>query len=246
MKLICYPTSGDLPQIQPAPAERRWMDATPHSFAYRCLPLTIANSHGWEILSSCSFVAVWSGGLEKEAIRIATEPSDAGRGPISHFGSGILTFHVCALFRTEPGVNLWVTGPVNRPKDGIAPLSGVVEADWAPYTFTMNWRFTRAHQPIRFAKGEPFCFFFPLQRETLEAVDLEVRDLDHDQKLAAEYRSWAEGRAQFNKDLTVDGSVARKEKWEKKYYRGLNPAGETAIDGHKTKLRLKAPVDLRR
>ena len=31
---------------------RAWMDATPHSFAYRCLPLTVANSHGWEILNA--------------------------------------------------------------------------------------------------------------------------------------------------------------------------------------------------
>jgi Family of unknown function (DUF6065) len=30
--------------------ERAWMDATDQRFAYRCLPLNIANAHGWEIL----------------------------------------------------------------------------------------------------------------------------------------------------------------------------------------------------
>ena len=126
MKLICYPTSGIAPRIRPGPAAREWMDRAPESFAYRCLPLTIANAHGWEVLSPCAFTAVWTGGVGKEAVRIEADAPERLR-PISHFGSGILTFHVPALFRTEPGVNLWVTGPVNRPKDGIAPLSGVIE-----------------------------------------------------------------------------------------------------------------------
>ena len=94
---------------------------------------------------------MWSGGKELEAIRIKTA-GPAHLAPISHFGSGVLTFHVTVLFRTEPGINLWVTGPVNRPKDGIAPLSGVIETDWAPYTFTMNWLFTRPGQSVRFRR----------------------------------------------------------------------------------------------
>jgi len=44
----------------------------------------------------------------------------------SHFGFGVLTFDLGCLFRTEPGYNLFVTGPLNRPKDGIAPLAAVI------------------------------------------------------------------------------------------------------------------------
>ena len=36
-----------------------------------------------------------------------------------------------------------VTGPFNQPKDAIQPLTAIVETDWAPFTFTMNWKFTR-------------------------------------------------------------------------------------------------------
>jgi Family of unknown function (DUF6065) len=57
MRLICYPTSGDLPKIVPAPVERRWMDHMPQDHAYRCLSLNIANAHGWFILNRVPFVA---------------------------------------------------------------------------------------------------------------------------------------------------------------------------------------------
>lgn len=236
MKLICYPTSAEPPEIRPSPAGRPWMDATPASFAHRCLPLLIANSHGWEILSPYGFMAVWTGGVEKEALQIITNAPER-LAPVSHFGSGVLTFYVAALFRTEPGVNLWVTGPVNRPKDGIAPLSGIVETDWAPYTFTMNWVFTRPHHPVCFEKGEPFCFFFPLLDNTVEAVEPEIRDLDADPEIAAEYRAWKKSRVSFNKDLNVPNSAAWKAKWEKSYYRGLRADGSVGPASHRTKLR---------
>jgi hypothetical protein len=29
------------------------------------------------------------------------------------------------------------------PKDGLAPLEGIVEADWAVVPFTMNWKLIR-------------------------------------------------------------------------------------------------------
>src|ERR1041385_6719912 len=136
MKLLCYPASGPPPDIRPAPATRAWMDASPVGYAYRCLPLNIANAHGWEILNPSAYDATWDDGVDKSAIQIS------GAGAISHFGCGVFTFHVMALFRTEPGWDLFVTGPVNAPKHGIAPLTGVVETDWAHSTFTMNWKFT--------------------------------------------------------------------------------------------------------
>ena len=39
------------------------MDRIPDNHAYRCLPLNIANSHGWEILSPCAFEVAWRGGM---------------------------------------------------------------------------------------------------------------------------------------------------------------------------------------
>jgi hypothetical protein len=241
MKLICYPTFGEPPAIRPAPASRTWMDATPESFAYRCLPLLIANSHGWEILSPCAFTAVWTGGVEREAVQVVTDtPAHKVLAPSGHFGSGVLTFQTKALFRTQPGVNLWATGPVNQPKDGIAPLSGVIETDWAPYPFTMNWLFTRPNHPVRFEEGEPFCFFFPLMRDTVEATDPEIRDLNTNPELKAEHRLWFKDRAYFSHDfLNVPDSAARKAKWTKLYYRGLRADGTAGPPSHQAKLRLR-------
>ena len=116
MKLIAYVSDGHQLDVRPAPLERAWMNATDQRFAYRCLPLNIANAHGWEILCPSGFVAAWNGGKGKDAIEMFPDAGTTAPA-VSHFGHGVLTFHVPCLFRTEEGFDLMVQGPINRPKD---------------------------------------------------------------------------------------------------------------------------------
>ena len=177
MRLTCYATTSELPNIVPARVERVWMDQTINAQAYRCLPLNIANSHGWMILNTVPFVAEWDGGNATSAITIRTRNPNEAILAESHFGSGVLTFHVKGVFRTEPSYDLLVTGPFNRPKDAIQPLSGIVETDWSPFTFTMNWKFTRPGTQVMFDQDEPFCMIYPMQRGLVDDVEPEIRPI---------------------------------------------------------------------
>jgi hypothetical protein len=236
MRLICYPTSGDPPRIVAAPVERAWMDQTEQAFAYRCLPLNIANTHGWLLLNTVPFIAQWDGSAGLDAVKFS---ATAAGTPLvlSHFGYGVLTFNVNALFRTEPGYDLLVTGPLNQPKDGLCPLTGIVETDWAPFTFTMNWKFTRKATSIAFDHDEPFCMIFPLKRGLLDEVEPEFRALDSDEQVREAYLAWADSRRDFNYALKLPGSEAQAQKWQKDYFRGSTSLGSAPPD-HRTRLRL--------
>ena len=243
MELTAYLHPGWAPLIRPAPATRPWMDLTPESFAYRCLPLNIANAHGWEVLSPCGFEAVWDGGTHVEAVTVRLDrDADPQHGPVSLFGQGVLTFHVEAIFRTPPGWNLWIGGSPNRQKDAIAPLGAVVETDWSPYTFTMNWRFTRPDQPVRFEAMEPFCFLFPIERAALEAFTPAFAPLDSDPATAERFRAWSAARDEFQARMRLQPPKAPADGWQKHYYRGVDANGEALVADHRTKLRLK-PFD---
>jgi len=91
MKLTCYAIEADAPTIRPAPATRPWMDAVIDNHAYRCLPLTIANSNGWDILAPFEFTAEWNGGLHQNDIRLWTDHPhpDFPEFAKSHFSHGI-------------------------------------------------------------------------------------------------------------------------------------------------------------
>ncbi len=242
MKLIVYPLTDDELPLRPAPAERDWMDASDQRFAYRCLPLAIANAHGWEILNPAAFRVRWGGGARPGDVKITYKDPEAPQGhvrPLAHFGAAVLTFELPMMFQTEPGWNMMVTGPLNRPKDGIAPLSGVVETDWSPYTFTMNWIFTRPKNTVSFAAGEPIAHIFPVQRGALDKIEPEVRPLYSDKKRYEHYDTWRLSRAGFLGALSKREEEAVKAKWQKGYFRGVTPDDKPGAKDHQTKLRVK-------
>jgi hypothetical protein len=244
MKLVCYAFSPDPLPLRPAPLTREWMDRIPDRHAYRCLPLNIANGHGWEIASPCAFEIDWDGGPRAQgmAIRALDGYQNLSKIAVSHFAFGIVTFHLGYLFRTEPGWNLLATGPLNHPKDGIAPLTGVIETDWLPYPFTMNWQMTRPGN-VRFERDEAFCTIYPAARGMLQSVEPEIVALGDHPEVSGPLREWQQRRANFARELYANPR-ALKDAWQRDYFVGRMPDG-SAIPDHQTKVKLAAPVDRR-
>ncbi len=87
------------------------MDVFTDRHAYRCLPLSIANTHGWEMLVPAAFEVEWNGGPNIADLTVrALEPFPAGfpfeHFAMSNFARGIVTLHTGYLFRTPPGWSL--------------------------------------------------------------------------------------------------------------------------------------------
>ena len=244
LELLAFGIAQPLLPIVPAPRRRAWMDEAKDHWPNRCLPLLIANESGWTIPNPISFEATWNGDESPEGVRIELSGAHAPLPPpvVSHFGFGVITWAIPYVFRTPPGYNLLARGPANLPKDGIWPLEGVVETDWAFANFTMNWKFTRADHPVSFEAGEPFCMIVPQRRGELEAFEPRMRQLQLDSELAAEFELFAANRQtmQINKFFSkyVDQLGSYKTDWEGHYYRGLAPSGRPA-ETHQTRLNLQ-------
>lgn len=240
--ITVYCTNGHDLLVRPAPSVREWMDETPEKYAYRCLPLNIANSFGWEVLCLAGFSVHWTGETGKDALIV--EYDDPAHQPaISHFGSGILTFHVPALIRTKPGKSLYISGPVNRPKHGIEALSGIVETDWSDYGFTMNWRLTSLYTPVRFEKGEPFARFFPVDLGEMSNLTIRKTTIGEDTNLEQRHSNANSSRKDFLKQTQETRPERVSDQWQKTYYRGLQSDGTPAQQRHFSKLRLDDPQD---
>jgi hypothetical protein len=236
--LIAYKVTSDEGwTIAPGPVTRDWMDATPERFAYRCLPLAMANQGGWIISCPTTFSATWNGGVGQRDIKLQFQDPEcfATKQILTHFGSGILTFSLPWLFRTSPGYGLWVRGPTNTIKDNAIALDGFVETDWAPYTFTMNWRIMRRNSPVWFKKGDPICMILPYAIETLEQVTPIIRNITDDAELHQQYIEFHQKRRELIQNNIKTGSMD----WEKNYMKGLDTTGKKT-HSHRTKLELKA------
>lgn len=228
--MILYQIHPGVPRcrVERASSKREWMDNTQNHYAYRCLPLTIANMMGYHIFLKKPVTAFWDGNKETSSIRI---DEDGGGAACSIFGHGIITFHVDWLISTDDNTNIFITGPSNHYVNNAQALTGVYETDWAPFSFTMNWQLLHPGH-VRFETTDPVCHFFPIPREYIESVPVSIRPLSSNPALDEEYRNFDKSRLAFIKsDHGTD--------WQKNYFKGQYTDGRRCpISNHQTKINL--------
>lgn len=236
------------PEVRPARAKRKWMDDFPDRHAYRCLPLSIANASGWEVLCPVPVEIRWNGGMAKEDIEVIGLKPLPGGAPVDHFcrsnfSRGIITFHLDYVIETEQNWGIMATGPFNDPKPDAAPLTGIIESEWLPYPFTMNWQLLRPGI-TRFEEGEPFCHFLPVPLLVLPNTDVHIHRLSDNGELHARHNQFRDARNDFMTRVNAGDKEAIKEAWQRHYFVGRHPDGVLAPE-HLNKLRLNEPVDVR-
>lgn len=205
---------------------------------YRCLPLVIANTTGWEIRAPSPFRASWNGDPGRHVLiesPLQLAPNSHEYFVTSLFGGGTITIHPGWLFQTEPGWDLWVSGAPNFLKHGIQALTGVVETSWLPFPFTMNWRFT-APGSVEFAAGDPLCFITPISHAEIDICQPIVKRLEDEPETKEKVEAWRAGREKFIADAAAGKA---KDEWGRYYFKGEYPDGSAGPTDHINRRRLK-------
>jgi hypothetical protein len=226
IKLNCLSGSSSSFKVSQLDFKRDWMEG---SNAYRCLPLNIASQYGWAVHSPIDFSASWNGGMGVDSIQVYA-PDD--QYVTSHFGYGILTVKVDFIVTTDKNVSLYVKGISNSSKSNIYALEGIVETDWLPFTFTMNYKF---HTPgtVSFQKDEPLFMFFPIERTFIEKFELVSDSIKNSKELNDGYKKYSKARNEvLQNEHTGSG-------YQKFYKDGIVVDTKVDIENHKRKLDLK-------
>ncbi len=236
--------------IRPARPRRDWMDRTPESYAYRCIPLSAANSMGWEILNPVNCEFRWNGLTPHSQVFVYREREDRF-APRSHFGSGVVTWDLPFLFRTPSRYGLVVAGPANHDPAHIAPLDGFIRTDWLPFPFTVNWRITTPDVTIRVDEGQPIARIYPFPLDLLDDTRVELRDLSEDPEFEQRFQNWAaqrqgsyRNREDQSKQLKAGERPDPDLLWSRQYARGAD--ADTAEREHQTVFRCQPVIDRRK
>lgn len=222
------PVTEDL--IEKLGPKRNWFSQN----AYRCLPLTIANQHGYIIRSPYDFWVEWDGGPGVENVKFAVNPEHMPHDNFQHmkiassFGLGIFTFYPAFLVKTPKHVSTWVKQPPNCPKAGISWMEAVVETDNLDSSFSFNLKLTDPGRRIHFKKGEPIACFMPFPRYFVDdfKVDIHPEKADADEIRRAQQL--------FGEIRTVENETRKNNHF---YIKGKNFNGCPFKHGHQKSLK---------
>jgi hypothetical protein len=214
--------------IIPASPKRNWMDDKDQYYAYYCAPLVASNQLGYNILYQHETEIFWNGGPNVSDVKIIhKKQNEHFTGCISHFTKGIITFTFPVIFKTPPGWGLLVSGPSNTPINGIQALEALVETNWSPFTFTMNFKITDTNKLIRLHENDPICRIIPYPLNLNEKTNITFSSIKSNTKLHNQYEEWSKSRRAFNK------SDRPKMSTRQFFYRdGLDPNGKKIGEGY--------------
>ena len=220
-------------QIEQTPVNREWMDQTPMGYAYRCLPMSYANRHGWCVRLTQDVEVIWDGSTGASGTTIICGREQNGfRMADNGTGNGIVTFHLNAIPRTSSDFNIWIMGAPNLVIPGASPLSGIVESDWVFGSPTSNWKLTEPNKIVTFKKGDPVIFFIPIHKSELEQFKINHYEIYDNQEINKHFLDHAKWREETESN---GGEV-----FGKMYRKGIRADGTKPTENyvHKTKLNL--------
>lgn len=197
--------------INPSNTKRDWMDATANSHAYRCLPMTTINSHGWTVNLEKECVVEWDGTDNPKSVRIIRGPGE------ENVAGGFVTFRLPYVFRTPADYYLWCGGQPNYKRNDMVALDAIVRADWYPSTFQITWKLLKPGR-IVFEKGMPIMFFMPYPKNIIDSVNIELYDLEPDDKEAIMSNEY--GKYIFRSSIKIKRSPDSWKEWMGLYRKG--------------------------
>jgi hypothetical protein len=218
--------------VVPLTAKRKWMNESREKFAYKCLPLNVANQYGYSVLCPADFTLDWWGGKDEQDVdfHITSEEVYIKDQLHSYFGGGTFTIHLDFIIRTPEGFSTYIRGVPNENKQGLKPLDAIVETDWLSYTFTYNFLLTEPGS-YSFKKGEPLFIFFPIERNTVEKFELIEARVEDDPELLEDFKDY------HDKRINAISVPIKKPVFQNFYRDGTNASGKKInIKNHITNL----------
>jgi len=182
----------------PAPVHKAWWQDNnkTRNHAHHCLPLAMANSLGYLILSPVTFKWSWSGDIQQDAV-IETVEALPSCAVDAHAAYGSFTIQPGFIPQTEqPGDFIMIKNLANERGLPYTCMEALIESWWAPSNFGLVFLFNQAGTGM-VCLGQPIAQMCVYRQEGGEHGLEVIADMPPG------HRDWAARRYRpdYNKDL---------------------------------------------
>lgn len=200
MQIKLYPNETNRLAVEPAKKMRDWMNDNVHS--YRCVPLSVANQIGWDIILDRKVVIAWNGNNSREDIMVIEGQESAK----SHFGSGTITLDIGYTWHTPENTQLLIMPVPNDDNyNRFQSLTALVETDRLKYPWFLTIRMVnKGYTTIE--AGTKLCRVIPITIGNYEDISIKIENEPQD---FIDYRAW-QARERANRPET--------QPWQKFYH----------------------------
>lgn len=200
--ITVYKRPGHRVKIEQTKVQRDWMDETAGRHAYKCFPVSLANSIGWSISFLDDIEFIWDGISDTtpdhvKIIRSGPGVCNTGRA------NGSISFNSELMFRTDDNTSIMSIVPPNYFIDGAIPFTSIISTSFFPHGYPIAWKITRPNVNIIIPAGTPVATLIPISLGGLSSIELNIEDLPDD----PEERSRDKEKLEVLKKMSDEGNL---------------------------------------
>jgi hypothetical protein len=175
MKITVYKNTQTRSKIEQTKVKRDWMDDTLDAHAYKCFPVSMANTIGWSISFLDDIEFIWDGisDTTPDHVKILSGPVGV---PTTVRGNATISFYSGFYFDTPENVSMLQIVPPNFFVDGATPFTTIISTSVLKEAIPIAWRITRPNTIIKIPAGMPVATFIPISLKEYQDVELEIKD----------------------------------------------------------------------
>ena len=158
--------------ISPAPVKRSWMDNTSDHHAYKCFPVSLANTVGWNLSCSEDINFIWNGANNESSDSITV--LDKKDYIHTNRGNGSLSFVTGLVFKTEENVSLLTINPINYFNDEFETMSSLISTSFYDNPLPLAIKAKTPNKEILIKAGTPLATIIPISLTNLNNSSIEM------------------------------------------------------------------------
>jgi hypothetical protein len=175
MKITVYKNKETRSKIEQTKVKRDWMDNTIDAHAYKCFPVSLANTIGWSISFLDDIEFIWDGISDTTGGHVKVL-SDIGHVCTTQRANATVSFYSGFYFDTEEDVSMLQIVPPNFFVDGATPFTTIISTSVLKEAIPIAWKITRPNTVIKIPAGMPVATFIPISLKKYQDVELEIKD----------------------------------------------------------------------
>lgn len=176
MNIKAYKNPSTRVKIEQTNVKREWMDNTAEAHAYKCFPVTLANTIGWSISFLDDIEFIWDGISEASDTHV-TVIKDPGQVCSTSRANGTISFYSGIFFETDENTTMLQIVPPNYFIDGATPFTTLMSTSFYTEAIPIAWKITRPNTIIKIPAGTPVATFIPISIKKLNEVELTIEDM---------------------------------------------------------------------
>ena len=207
--------------------KRDWMDETFSNHAYRCFPLTLANSIGYELSIPEDVSFIWNGidNTLPDNIKII----DGIKYCSNSRGNATVSFKTGIIFKTNKNVSMLHIPVPNIFNKDFQTFTSIISTSFYEIEFPSAIKITTPNKKITIKANHPIATLIPISLTEMSNTELNLKDFNKDN----EYFEYQNDKAKKFNEITQKGE------WTDWYRDGIDHMGNKIGEHEVKSLKLK-------